>query len=130
MADEFAPNKITDLSQAMEQRGLEKAHSDLRGSILEEVRKRSELSAAHSWNYEIGDRVVTGDEVARSANPTPWKIIGRVIRDKGLLEGSKPREGKLIEGLNIIVIKINFIVYIVNGFASWIFVIKSILKLF
>jgi hypothetical protein len=101
MADEFDPNKITDLSQVREQRGLEKTHSDLRGSILEEARKRSELSAAHSWNYEIGDRVVTGDKVARSANPTPWKIIGKYISKKGLLEGSRPREGKFIEGPDV-----------------------------
>jgi len=100
MADEFDPNKITDLSQAMEQRGLEKAHSDLRVSILEETRKREELSAEHSWNYEIGDRVVTA-ETANLPNPTPWKIIGKYINEKGLLEGSKPREGKLIEGLNV-----------------------------
>ena len=100
MADEVDPNKITDLSQAMEQRGLEKAHSDLRVSILEEARKREELSAEHSWNYEIGDRVVTA-ETANLPNPTPWKIIGKYINEKGLLEGSKPREGKLIEGLNV-----------------------------
>jgi len=106
------PNKIIDLSQVTEQRGLEKVHSDLRGSILEEGRKRSDLSAAHSWNYEIGDRVVTGDEVARGVNPTPWKIIGKYINKKGLLEGSRPREGKFIEGPDVPYYRVSRIEYV------------------
>ena len=101
MADEFDPNKITDLSQVREQRALDTAHSDFQKSLLEDVRERSNLNRAHSWKYEIGDRVVTGDPVARRANPTPWKITGKTIRKEGLLEESKPREGKFIKGPNV-----------------------------
>ena len=57
--------------------------------------------ADHNWNFEVGDRVITGDEVARSANPMPWQIIGKSIRKKGLLPESSPREGKFIYGENV-----------------------------
>ena len=53
------------------------------------------------WSFEIGDRVITNDEVARSANPIPWEITGKVIQKKGLLPESLPREGKFVYGENI-----------------------------
>ena len=57
--------------------------------------------ADHNWNFEVGDRVITGDEVARAVNPVPWEITGKTIRKKGLLPESSPREGKFIYGEDI-----------------------------
>ena len=100
MADEFDPDKITNLSQVRERRDLEEKYVDFMSSLREGVGKRKELGDAHSWKYEIGDRVVTR-HTGKLPNPTPWKITGRVIREKGLLEGSRPREGKNITGPDV-----------------------------
>jgi hypothetical protein len=100
MADEFDPDKITNLSQVREQRDLEEKYVDFMSSLREKVGKRKKLGDAHSWKYEIGDRVVTR-HTAKLPNPTPWKITERVIREKGLLEGSRPREGKNITGRDV-----------------------------
>jgi hypothetical protein len=76
-------------------------YSNFKSDIFERARALQEKSLAHSWQHEIGDRVITGDEIARAANPTPWEITGRIIKKKGLLEESRPREGIMIYGEDV-----------------------------
>ena len=92
---------IIDFSKFKLQRDDRRLYSDVMSEIDERARALQEKSLAHSWQHEIGDRVITGDEIARAANPTPWEITGKIIKKKGLLEESRPREGIMIYGEDV-----------------------------
>lgn len=92
---------IIDLADVRKEKELQSTLDDFREKIS--LRREEELLkiADHNWNFEIGDRVITGDEVARAENPMPWQIVGKTILKKGLLPESNPREGKNIYGENV-----------------------------
>jgi hypothetical protein len=83
----------------------EKVQEYFRKDMNKEISSRMDEMALkiadHNWNFEVGDRIITGDEVARAANPLPWEITGKIIPKKGLLAESSPREGKFIYGADV-----------------------------
>lgn len=92
---------VIDFSQVKKQRELEGSNSELMSEIARRAESKALKSLDHNFIYEIGDRVVTKDKIATEANPTPWEVLGKYIKDKGLLEESKPREGKFIKGPDV-----------------------------
>ena len=92
---------ITDLADFRAKKEMKSSFDQMNKEISNRVDEELQKIADHNWDFEVGDRVITGDEVAREANPTPWEIIGKVIRKKGLLPESAPREGKFIYGENV-----------------------------
>ena len=92
---------VIDFSQVKKQRELEGSNSELMSEIARRAESKALKSLDHDFIYEIGDRVVTKDKIATAANPTPWEVLGKYIKDKGLLEESAPREGKFIKGPDV-----------------------------
>ena len=90
--------KIIDLAGVRKEQQMKRSLDDLNQEIDRQVYEKALEVADHNWNFEIGDRVITGDEVARAF---PWQITGKSIRKIGLLPESSPREGKFIYGENV-----------------------------
>tara|TARA_R100001163_G_C5031602_1_gene171691 strand:+ start:90 stop:539 length:450 start_codon:yes stop_codon:yes gene_type:complete len=92
---------ITNLADVRKEKELQSFFDDFREKISRRMEDQLLKIADHNWNFEVGDRVITGDEAARADNPMPWQIVGKTIRKKGLLPESNPREGKNIYGEDV-----------------------------
>ena len=92
-------DNIVDLSKVKEDISLENAHKDLIQKIDFNVADQVEKSLQHPWLYEVGDRVISHDGAERGL--PPLRITGRVVRSKGLLEGSEPSQGLFLRGPDV-----------------------------
>ena len=92
-------DNIVDLSKVKEDISLENTHKDLIQKIDFNVADQVEKSLQHPWLYEVGDRVISHDGAERGL--PPLRITGRVVRSKGLLEGSEPHQGLFLRGPDV-----------------------------
>lgn len=96
-----ALENIVNLADFRKEKEMQSSLDEMSENISNRVDDKLKEISEFDWSFEIGDRVITNDEVARSANPIPWEITGKVIQKKGLLPESLPREGKFVYGENI-----------------------------
>ena len=92
---------IINLAGFRKEKEMRSASGDINREISRRMDEQLQKISDYDWNFEVGDKVITEDEVARAASPIPWEITGKTIREKGLLAESSPREGKFMYGANV-----------------------------
>lgn len=102
IAPQATQNKLNMLHPGKPSRGkesLENFSKDLMEEVQGRATRAAEKAAKHNWSVDIGDNILTAQGIRN--NEKPFKVIGRVIRKKGLLPESDPRAGKFIHGKDV-----------------------------